>query len=489
LVVLQSIWASEQAFERDATEVQNQITDRALIAETSLEGFAAFVMSQTDLDHTAAADYARTLLARYPFLYMFEVAERVTRDQRPAVETRIASLYPGFQIRRFAYLGDRRWQTAPDAATYFPIIFQEPYFSDERMIVGLDLFSSDFLVEAMRRSFNLGMPMASSPFELAEGVTGYVIHRALNGNLAEATEPLTAPRYALLALRADWLFGDIARRYPWIAIRLGQTAPEGEQPAMRLLLDSPGQPANEPTRWLLPRFEQITELRVDVPSHPFQLTLQRQMRWEDLNLPLIAGLLLIMITAPVFARRFAVAYFENRLARLDSEGVLYQMANFDALTGAANRHRLTEQLELTILRAERDKAGFCLLFVDIDQFRRINDRFGHAAGDAALVEFCERLQGLLRADEMLGRLGGDEFVLVTGTAVSPLDIPALIERVRAAFDAPIRYQRQSIPLHVSIGHACFPRDGRNISALLGIADRRMYSDKQRKNDPPNSLPG
>jgi len=224
---------------------------------------------------------------------------------------------------------------------------------------------------------------------------------------------------------------------------------------------------------------------MDVPSHPFRLTLQRQMHWEDLNLPLIAGLLLLMIAAPLFARRFAVAYFENRLERLDSEGMLYQMANFDALTGAANRHRLNEHLELTILRAERDKAGFCLLFVDIDRFKRVNDERGHAAGDAVLVEFCERLHGLLRADEMLGRLGGDEFILVTSTAVTPLDIPALIERVRAAFDTPVRYRRQTIPIRVSVGHACFPRDGRNISALLGIADRRMYADKRPTNQRPD----
>ena len=477
LVVWQSVWSSKLAFESAAGQLTAHIIDRALVAETALEGFSAFVMAHPSLDHAAAAAYAKTLLARYPFLYKFEVARKVEHAQRVALEDRLSDVYPGFRIRRFDYDRARHWRDAPDASIYYPIVFQEPYFSDNREIVGLDLYSSDILVAAMRESFLLGMPMATQPFYLVEEASGYVIHRALDHSDGTIDAPFTADRYALLALRADRLFGDLATRYPTLAIRLTHGSDEDLASSPARLIDAVGQAASPLEQSFLPAFDYSLSLAGAIPSQPFQLTSSWQMTWRDLDLPLLLGLLVLALAAPILARPFAVAYFENRLAGLDSEGLLYQMANFDSLTGVANRHRLLEELELTLLRAERDKRGFCLLFVDIDQFKQVNDRLGHAAGDAVLVEFCHRVTERLRADETLGRLGGDEFVLLTSDSSEPIDVPALAQRVREAIATPIRHRQQAIPLEVSIGHACYPADGRNINALLDAADRRMYRDK------------
>jgi diguanylate cyclase (GGDEF)-like protein len=477
LLVSQSVWSNERAFESAAARLADQVTDRALIAETALEGFSAFVMSQPSLDHAAAAEFAKTLLRRYPFLYKFEVAQKVGYTQRTALEEHLSAIYPGFRIRRFDYDDRRHWRDAPDASSYYPIVFQEPHFTDHREIVGLDLHSSDLLVEAMRESFVRGIPMATRPFTLVEDATGYVIHRALDhGN----DEPFTADRYALLALRADRLFGDLATHHPTLAIRLTQGRDPGDGQGTTRLIDAGGQDSSRLERSILPAFDYSLSLADAVPSQPFELTASWQMTWRDLNLPLLLGLMLLALAAPLLARPFATSYFENRLAGLDSEGVLYQMANFDALTGVANRHRLLEEMELTLLRAERDNRGFCLLFIDIDQFKQVNDRLGHAAGDAVLVDFCHRVSAMLRADETMGRLGGDEFVLLTSDGSEPIDVPALTQRVTAALSNPIRYRKHEIPLHVSIGHACYPADGRNIKALLDAADRRMYRDKQAR---------
>jgi diguanylate cyclase (GGDEF)-like protein len=231
-------------------------------------------------------------------------------------------------------------------------------------------------------------------------------------------------------------------------------------------------------RLLLPRFRQSVSLVGAVPSQPFEVELAWQMHWRDLNLPLLIGLILGVALVPSLARRFALAYFEHRLARLDSNGELYQMANFDSLTGVANRRRLIDQLEITLLRAARDKTQFCLLFMDIDGFKDVNDRLGHAAGDAILVAFCERLGTLLRGDEMLGRLGGDEFVIITGDNTGPADIASLIARIKAETRRPLLYGQQQVPFDFSVGHACYPSDGSSIAALLDVADGRMYREKQ-----------
>lgn len=479
LVLWQAVWVSEREFEHSAAEVANAITDRALVAETALEGFSAFVASQSPFDHDATADYARMLLARYPFLYKFEVAQQIAHAERAALERRISAIYPGFEVLQFDYADTRQWHSAPIANSYFPIIFQEPYFSDERQIVGLDLNSARFLIDAMRTSFTLGLPMATRPFVLAENVTGYVIHRALDRSPGTVAAPLTATRYGLLALRADRLFGDVSERHPALAISLSHVDNTQAFVEPVRLIETHGRDSTAVERLLLPRFQRSLSLERTVPSQPFQLNLTWQMTWQDLDLPLLIGLILVAVLAPLFARRFALAYFDDRLAGLDSEGALYQMANFDALTGVANRHRLTEQLEITLLRAERDGTQFCLLFMDVDGFKAVNDRLGHAAGDAMLVTFCERLGTLLRGDEMLGRLGGDEFVLLTSDNTGRVGVTSLIERVKNEARRPLMYRKQSVPIDISVGHACYPDDGRNIAALLDVADRRMYQEKKR----------
>ena len=348
----------------------------------------------------------------------------------------------------------------------------------ERQIVGLDLNSSVLLIEAMQQSYQLGLPVATRPFVLAEDVIGYVIHRALDGDVGRVMEPLTSTRYALLALRADRLFGDLAESHPNLAIRLTHAGADDDDRRAVHLIETSGQTSTPIERLVLPRFEQVLPLETVVPSQPFLLTSTWQMTWRDLDPPLLIGLVSVALIVPLFARRFALAYFENRLAGLNSEGTLYQMANFDALTGVANRHRLTEQLELTLLRARRDETRFCLLFMDIDGLKAVNDRLGHAAGDAVLVTFCGRLNDLLRGDEMLGRFGGDEFVLLTSDNAVPTDVMALIGRIRNEADKPWYYRKKEIRLGVSIGYACYPADGSNIAALLETADRRMYREKQ-----------
>jgi diguanylate cyclase (GGDEF)-like protein len=479
LTVWRAVSTSKSAFQGTARDVADAITDRALVAETALEAFSAFVSSQASFDYDATADFARALLDRYPYLYKFEVAQQVAHAERAALERRVAEIYPGFQVLQFDYADTRAWRRAPAASSYFPIVFQEPYFGDERQVVGLDLNSSLFLIEAMRASFTLGLPMATRPFMLAENASGYVIHRALDRGPRVVAEPLTATRYALLALRTDLFVGDVADEHRALAIALSYGEDSESPKPSEQLIETSGWDASPAERLLLPRFEKTLSLARAVPSQPFEIDLAWQMGWRDLNLPLLIGLGLVAALVPLFARRFALAYFEQRLASLDSDGELYQMANFDALTGVANRHRLTDQLEITLLRAARDKTRFCLLFIDIDGFKRINDRLGHAAGDVVLVTFCERLSALLRADEMLGRLGGDEFIVITGDNTGRIDTASLVERIRTVAGEPLMYGKQPVPLDFSVGHACYPGDGRSIAALLGVADRRMYRDKQR----------
>lgn len=476
-IILQSIWSKQKEFERSTGFFAHHVTDRALIAETALEGFSAFVMSRPEFDQVTASDFAKNLLVRYPFLYMFEVAQKVDHSGRSKIEERLAEIYPGFEIRHFAYDGDRQWRIAPPADDYYPIVFQEPYFSDEREIVGLDLYSTDILIAAMRESSRLGRPMATQPFNLAEDVLGYVIHRPLDSEINATGRPLTAPRYALLALRADRLFGGLRSNQQGTSIRLAYAQTRNHDTSDMALINSVGPSPTKAEALLLPSFQHTTALGDFVPSQPFRLSQTQQMTWSDLNLFLLFLVSLFAFAVPILARRFATAYADDKIREMDAEGHLYQLANFDSLTGAANRYRLLDQLETTLLRATRDKDTFCLLFIDIDQFKTLNDGHGHAAGDAVLVGFARRVMEFLRSNEVFGRLGGDEFVLIASESHESA-VQALIGRVKEKAAEPTIYRGQPLSIDVSIGYACYPTDGRNMNSLLDAADKRMYQEKR-----------
>ena len=110
-VVRQSLWDNRLAFNQAAGELANAVTDRALIAETALEGFSAFVVALPRFDHATAAGYARTLSARYPFLYKFEVAQQIDHTERTDLERKLSVIYPDFKgkNRNFPEIGQERW--------------------------------------------------------------------------------------------------------------------------------------------------------------------------------------------------------------------------------------------------------------------------------------------------------------------------------------------------------------------------------------------
>lgn len=112
----------------------------------------------------------------------------------------------------------------------------------------------------------------------------------------------------------------------------------------------------------------------------------------------------------------------------------------DALTGPANRALVMDHLELALTRAGRRSTLAAVIFLDLDDFKRINDSLGHLAGDELLVRVAERLRCAARPADTVGRWGGDEFVAVCDDLEGVADVPAIVERVTAAFELPIRVQ-------------------------------------------------
>jgi diguanylate cyclase (GGDEF)-like protein len=167
----------------------------------------------------------------------------------------------------------------------------------------------------------------------------------------------------------------------------------------------------------------------------------------------------------------------------ENEALLAYQAHHDGLTDLPNRALFHERLSQMVLHASRSGSKFALLYLDLDRFKPINDRYGHQAGDAVLQEIAKRLKALLRKDDTVARLGGDEFAILLGNLGDPLSDPQLVaNKCEAAVAAPIDYQGQSLTLGLSIGIAIFPEHGQDPAALLAFADAAMYRLKHRSDD-------
>ncbi|MBI4984955.1 MAG: diguanylate cyclase, partial [Rhodocyclales bacterium] len=158
---------------------------------------------------------------------------------------------------------------------------------------------------------------------------------------------------------------------------------------------------------------------------------------------------------------------------------LEQQANHDLLTGLPNRSLLHDRLDQAIARATRLSYYVVVVFIDLDNFKFINDSLGHAAGDELLVEIANRLKGCLRTSDTVARLGGDEFVLILNDHYLVESVISLLERVLAEIARPLQLAGRDFQIGGSLGVSLFPQDGDDVQSLLKHADVAMYAAKDR----------
>jgi diguanylate cyclase (GGDEF)-like protein/PAS domain S-box-containing protein len=169
--------------------------------------------------------------------------------------------------------------------------------------------------------------------------------------------------------------------------------------------------------------------------------------------------------------------------RKQNEQRIWYYANYDPLTQLPNRWLVTERLQQAMLRAERQKTGLALLFLDLNGFKQINDGLGHQAGDDLLRQVAKRLRDATRASDIVGRFGGDEFLIIAPEVTSRYAGSALIDKIISHFSEPFSIDGREIFCKPSIGIAYCPKDGNTPDALIRNADLAMYAAKQNTSFP------
>lgn len=187
----------------------------------------------------------------------------------------------------------------------------------------------------------------------------------------------------------------------------------------------------------------------------------------------------------VLARSFQDMQTQTR-AYLDdlhkSRSALAQLASHDPLTGLANRRHFQERLEHAVATCRRNGQALAVLYIDLDNFKDINDGYGHACGDKVLQTVAQRLRHTVREIDTVARLGGDEFVVLFDAVLDRDTVVRIAEKLLQALRQPVVVNDKPLRVLASIGISLYPQDGDNADCLLNFADRAMYRSKTAGRD-------
>lgn len=187
-------------------------------------------------------------------------------------------------------------------------------------------------------------------------------------------------------------------------------------------------------------------------------------------------LIAVLISLVLSMASFLIA--ANYREKLSAIEVANYRADFDGLTGLANRSYFNQQLTSVIALHRRHQQKFALFFIDLDFFKEVNDSWGHHAGDQLLRHFSKRMTNIVRNDDVIARLAGDEFVIVLKDIEVATQAELLAEKLQLELGEPYLIEGQYLSVTHSLGIAMYPQDGRNGETLLQNADRAMYEAKR-----------
>jgi diguanylate cyclase (GGDEF)-like protein len=479
-IVAVDLQRAEKKFAEHTNMHLQQANDRVRINESILEGFAAMVSTSNSHDRARIRKYAQKMLDQYPYIFKFEIVEKVSQDQlKSFTEYYRRTFYPDFEVKGFSYESDRQWQPVKKVPYHLPIIFMEPFPPESRKVLGLDVSSNDFFMRSLQKSEQQERAVSTDPFELVEGDLAYLLHRPIpepgDGGVSSISKSGAQGGFAVLVIRADTLLD--REEYVLSGMRDLLYSPSFSSTDTNGYLHLHESPE---AGWLESRlFPRLSMSRsLDSESQPFVLLVEQQLGWSLISWGKLGLTLLVAAITFGVVMVYARLYLRNEMERTEMTARLFHLANHDALTGLANRNLLSDRLNHAISQTARQKGQLAVLFLDLVDFKDINDTYGHDIGDGVLRRAAERLRACVRAGDTVARLGGDEFVLVLENIAGQADVDHIVEKIKTGFEQPFAVGTNSIKLGISIGSAIYPGDGTDMDTLISYADSGMYGDKR-----------
>lgn len=482
-VVVLNIRDVEKHLSQYGEAYSDHLNQELVSSETILRGFSALFGAVGSTDPDKASRYVRQVVENHPQIFALEIVQTVEQSQLAEfVSAMRADGIPDFSVKSFSYDSDRKWQPPKNKPIYYPIVFMEPMPAGSEDVLGLDVDSVPFLQKALKQSLDRRTPIASHPFRLVEGNQAYVVFYPIplvfqrNGS---TSAPVIQEEW-VVAMVVDTANLTKPLKFPVnngenVSIHHKNFKPD--DPKGQLLAMS-GKTRSGFEQAVFPAF--VYQKSLATMGEPFALVVTRQVGWSDLSLGLLALIGMLTILSSLILVAYLRAHNQSRSQQIENQNRLWQLANHDALTGLPNRMLLMDRMEQLLARMQRQGKHLAVMFLDLDDFKQINDTYGHEVGDELLKFVAERLLSAVRTDDTVARMSGDEFIILLDS-VDNLDALEIVsQKIQLKLAEEFKIDGQQVHVRTSTGIAIYPEDGDTPDALIRQADLRMYADKQAR---------
>jgi len=468
--------------ENDLTQYGDAYSDHLnkemVSSDTILKGFSALFGAVGRTDPVKASRYVRQVIETNPQIFALEIVQAVTKSQLVKfVARKRRDGIPNFTIKSFSFDSDRKWQALKEKAAYYPIVFMEPMQSED--VLGLDMESVPFLKQAMTESLQHHAPVASHPFKLVEGNLAYVVFCPISQDFRSDDSPLALTTQDELVVDMVIDAAKLAEplKFPVFnggAVFVYHKDFKPDDPKGRLL-EMSGKDRSPIETALFPAF--IYKKSLATMGEPFSLMVKRQVGWSDLSLGLLALMAMLTLISSLILVAYLRAHQQSRVLQIENQKQLWQLATHDTLTGLPNRMLLMDRLKQLLARMLRQDKLLGVMFLDLNDFKKVNDTYGHEVGDHLLKFVAERLRAAVRVEDTVARMSGDEFIILIESVENRESLEAVSHKIQQKLSDGFLIEGQLISMRISIGIAMFPEDGDSPEDLIKQADIRMYAEK------------
>lgn len=463
---------AEISFTERGEDYVDKLNRSMVSSETVLKGFSALFVAIGDTKPEQVSVYVKSVIDTNDQIFALEIIQKVSKKHlQDFLMSRRLSGSPNFTLKSFSYDDERKWVPVPDKPFYYPVIYMESLRSSSEEIIGLDVASVPFLESAVHQAMALGRPVASHPFRLIQGNLAYVVfcpikseenmlvNMVIDANKLERPgENLMRDGFSATVYHSDFSAND----------------PKGH------LFSVSGHARTALEAAIFPLFRH--EKSLATMGEPFSILMTRQAGWTDLSLKLIGLMALLSMVSTTILYIYLRSVQRGRLEYIQHQNLLWKLANQDGLTGIPNRMLMLDRLDQALAISERSGEYGAVIFMDIDDFKKLNDTKGHDAGDLLLIEVAKRIKHCIRDVDTVARLGGDEFIVILNelgmnSAEAHAAAEQVADKIRETVEQPCRLQLFDYQVTVSIGITLFKGNEKTINQLLKSADNAMYQQK------------